>query len=712
MTNQTDQTHKTNKTNKTAQTDESSANRQPEKSKSTADLHLAVGAYLDSRQRYQVQRILSPTVATAEADIPNAPPSAEQTAIVLDQKPLTLSVIQAAQHQASGSKSASMPEMKGGIPAIAQPYLKLEAQMDAAIPYLHDAWQEDGWTVLLLEDRMHWAKLMEEWDDGSPDPFQILRWFDDVAQLWSALEPWHCCQSLLIPQNLCLDEDQCLCLRRLYCHADGEDPTLQDLGQLWLTLLDADAESQSALRHLCEDLDQGKITTVAELRSQLSQIANELQFTASVQAEVAEFADTVDEDNTDQAQAQDKSEWGPDAIATQHNGASTADQTSADQASADQTSAVTAPQSPGSSPQADSETEIAAVGSNAANDAGSQVATPPAENDEQAQDEQAQIDTLPPHVEEPWDKESAEAEIDLDDIDNVDSIEDDGDDSPTIVLPMRLLLIEDAGLTDIGRQRQHNEDSFSIHLDLNKTETPVGRTLRAKGLYILCDGMGGHAGGEVASALAVDILREYFDTHWQDQLPTESEVKEAIRLANRAIYDVNQQNSRLGSGRMGTTLVMLLIQDTHALVAHVGDSRLYRFSRRLGLQQVTVDHEVGQREIQRGVDPDIAYGRPDAYQLTQALGPRDDNFIAPDVEYLDLSEDTLLLLCSDGLSDNDVLETHSQSHVEPLLNVNTSLDEGVAQLINLGNQQNGHDNITAIAVRVRVRPKVEFNKSF
>ena len=79
---------------------------------------------------------------------------------------------------------------------------------------------------------------------------------------------------------------------------------------------------------------------------------------------------------------------------------------------------------------------------------------------------------------------------------------------------------------------------------------------------------------------------------------------------------------RSGSGRMGTTLVMAVVVNHQVVVAHVGDSRLYRLTRQKGLQQITVDHEVGQREIQRGIDPDIAYSRPDAYQLTQALGPR------------------------------------------------------------------------------------------
>ena len=115
---------------------------------------------------------------------------------------------------------------------------------------------------------------------------------------------------------------------------------------------------------------------------------------------------------------------------------------------------------------------------------------------------------------------------------------------------------------------------------------------------------------------------------------------------------------------------------------------------------------MGQREIQRGVEPEIAYARPDAYQLTQALGPRDENFIHPDVQFLDLTEDTLLLLCSDGLSDHDLLETHWRSHLEPLLSSQANLERGVTQLIDLANQYNGHDNITAIAIRVKVRPNL------
>ncbi|ODH01775.1 serine/threonine protein phosphatase [Nostoc sp. KVJ20] len=282
------------------------------------------------------------------------------------------------------------------------------------------------------------------------------------------------------------------------------------------------------------------------------------------------------------------------------------------------------------------------------------------------------------------------------------------DDMPTVVLAMQLSSLEDAGRTDVGRQRHHNEDYFGIETKIHKLELPKSRVLEGHGLYILCDGMGGHAGGEIASELAVNTLRQYFQEHWiANQLPTEESIREAVYLANEAIFKLNQQDARSGVGRMGTTLVMLLIQDTEAAVAHVGDSRLYRLTRKRGLEQVTVDHEVGQREITRGVEASIAYARPDAYQLTQALGPRDESSIDPDVGFFDLNEDTLLLLASDGLSDNDLLETHWQTHLEPLLSSGANLERGVTDLIDLANQHNGHDNITGILIRAKVRPNLE-----
>lgn len=279
------------------------------------------------------------------------------------------------------------------------------------------------------------------------------------------------------------------------------------------------------------------------------------------------------------------------------------------------------------------------------------------------------------------------------------------DDLPTLVLPMQLANLDHAGLTDVGRQRDHNEDYFGIDTRISKIELPRSRAIAARGLYILCDGMGGHAGGEVASELAVLTLQKYFQIYWDTpKLPTEAIIRQGIREANQAIFDRNQQDSRSGVARMGTTLVMLMLQDNHVAVAHVGDSRLYQYTRKQALKQLTTDHEVGQREINRGVEASIAYARPDAYQLTQALGPRDENFVEPDVQFFQIQEDTLFILASDGLSDNQLIETYSQTHLEPLLSTQANLEKGAKDLIDLANKYNGHDNITTVVIRAKVRP--------
>ncbi|WP_035987199.1 serine/threonine phosphatase [Leptolyngbya sp. KIOST-1] len=286
--------------------------------------------------------------------------------------------------------------------------------------------------------------------------------------------------------------------------------------------------------------------------------------------------------------------------------------------------------------------------------------------------------------------------------------DDDGNgpiEAPTMVLPMKLALLDDAGQSHVGQQRHHNEDWFFTQTQLHRVSGPQGTILRAKGLYILCDGMGGHASGEVASQLAVRTLREYLTQHWGgDRLPDHDTLTQAVVTANQAIFDINQSNATSGVGRMGTTLVMVLVHNLSVAVVHVGDSRLYGYSKRLGLRQLTLDHEVGQREINRGVEPALAYARPDAYQLTQALGPRGKEDLVPSIAYHEITEDTLLVLCSDGLSDNDLLERHTSSHLAGLLSAKANLSDGVAQLIDLANEKNGHDNITTILVRIKLQP--------
>lgn len=542
---------------------------------------LPAGSFLDQEERYQLLEDL-PLHQLSQGDI---------QVKVLDCIPLQQSPL-----FALSSHPVKIPDRMDNptpawalaIPAIAKAYLALHSQFYSMVPAIHDAWHWDDRRVLLLEDRSTQPALIEYVQTNSILPSQILHWLQEVTELWIGLEPWHCRQSLLEPQNLRLEvEDQILGLERLYPDPPNATPTLTAVGQFWQTLLncaqltsETEEDELAELQQVVAELAEAELDSVEGLRSRLETLRVQLQ-----------------------------------------------------------------PETPISSPQFNP-TYLGAISDN----------------------------------------------LDL-------------DDSPTMVMPILLESLEASGQTDIGRQRTHNEDDFGIETQVKQRQGARAFSTQHKGLYILCDGMGGHEGGEIASALAVEKLREYFYRHWQDSLPDREVISTGVLFANQAIYDLNQAEQRGGSGRMGTTLVMVLVQDQNVAVAHVGDSRLYRFTRARGLQQVTVDHEVGQREIQRGVDPETAYLRPDAYQLTQALGPRNEDFVSPDVQFFKIEEDTLLILASDGLTDNDLLETHSATHLEPLLSAEMPLEPGVKALIDLANQYNGHDNITAIAVRALVRER-------
>ncbi|MGL5194172.1 MAG: serine/threonine phosphatase [Chroococcales cyanobacterium] len=553
----------------------------PEEPDEEPEEMLSAGSFLDQEERYQLLD-----------DLPlNQLTQGEIQVKVLDCVPLQQSPLFALSSHPVESPDRldnSTPAWALAIPAIAKAYLALHSQFYAIVPAIHDAWHWDDRRVILLEDRSTQPFLIEYVQTNPILPSQILHWLQEVTELWIGLEPWHCRQSLLEPQNLRLDvEDQILCLQRLYLDLPDATPRFTAVGEFWQTLLNSaqlttetEEDEISELEQVVAELVSAEWDSVEGLRSRLETLQSQLQ-----------------------------------------------------------------PPTPISSPQSDP-IYLGAISDN----------------------------------------------LDL-------------DDSPTMVMPILLESLEASGQTDIGRQRTHNEDDFGIETLVKQRQGARAFSTQYKGLYILCDGMGGHEGGEIASALAVEKLREYFHRHWQDSLPNQEVISTGVLFANQAIYDLNQAEQRGGSGRMGTTLVLVLVQDQNVAIAHVGDSRLYRFTRTQGLQQVTVDHEVGQREIQRGVDPETAYLRPDAYQLTQALGPRNEDFVSPDVQFFKIEEDTLLILASDGLTDNDLLETHYLTHVEPLLSAEMPLEPGVKALIELGNQYNGHDNITAVAVRALVRDR-------
>ncbi|MGF1495950.1 MAG: serine/threonine phosphatase [Elainellaceae cyanobacterium] len=577
-------------------------------------------AYLDPDQRYQIVDAL----ATAATKV-----GCEAEVRVVDLRPADPSPLEAwadravIEYSAEAEENHELSEVRDRIvdelpdlPESAAPYVLLQHHLYPSFPQIHDAWSESGCSIVLIEDRDSFPQLAEVLQQASAVNLQVLHWLHEITELWAVLTQQNCCRSLLEISNLRVDEDQILCLRRLYADApDAPPPALKNLGCLWRRLFEpAHQPPHDRIAALYEAMEAEEILTLDEVRSHLELIADQIYQevvaeSASGSAPVAPAADEND------------AEW----------------------------------------------SEVTRNGGSAATNS-------------------------------QWN--GFEISDDLEDFITEE------EDTPTVVLPMQLYNLMDAGLTDIGRQRDHNEDCFSISTEVKKVETPTGRCCVAKGLYVLCDGMGGHAAGEVASAIAVETLQAYFQEHWQDELPTEKLIHRGIVLANQKIYDLNQENATSGSGRMGTTLVLMLVHDTNVAIAHVGDSRIYCYRRKQGLEQLTTDHEVGQREIHRGIDPELAYARPDAYQLTQALGPRGEDFIRPEIRFIEVTEDALFILGSDGLTDNDLLETYCETHVEPLLSSQAHLEQGVFDLVTLANQHNGHDNITAIAVRFKLRPRL------
>ncbi|MEM8611984.1 MAG: serine/threonine phosphatase [Cyanobacteria bacterium P01_H01_bin.105] len=545
----------------------------------------AIGDWLGPQQRY---RLVEPLTLSVDSQKP-------LQAQVTDTKPndMTMSLVEQ-RHRFSLTTPEEAKDKKL-FPLMAYPYLALHSRFFPSIPELQEAWIEDGYSVLMLEDRRQLPDLLTVWQQATLDPLQQVHSFYVMVELWDAMADFQGQGSLLNISNLCMDEDQIVCLRYIEAGSHRHDYRLADMGLLWQSLLQSNDQSLVDLTELTAKIIEGQLDSTDSLKEALVAIADKYQL-------------------------------------------------------------------------------------------GTDISTA-------ASEDVSNINVL--------------ADLDIPGLEDLDIIEDtgmDSIDSPTMVLPMKLTGLEDAGQSHVGQQRDHNEDNYFIQSALSRQETLTSQTLDAKCAYILCDGMGGHSGGEVASQLAVDNLRNYLENHWQSDLPDEAELRRAIGLANQVIYDKNQAEERTGNARMGTTLVMLLVKGTQAVAAHVGDSRLYRYTKRLGLQQITVDHEVGQREIKRGVEPAIAYARPDAYQLTQALGPCGEDILEPSFSYLNLTEDTLLLLCSDGLSDDRLLETHCSTHIEPILRGHKGIEEGVADLIELANEQNGHDNITALVVKLKVKP--------
>jgi len=208
--------------------------------------------------------------------------------------------------------------------------------------------------------------------------------------------------------------------------------------------------------------------------------------------------------------------------------------------------------------------------------------------------------------------------------------------------------------------------------------------------------MGGHDGGEIASMLAVKTIEEYFKTHWLDELPSTASIREAIERANQAIYELNQQENRKGSRRMGTTLVMVQFYDNRMAVAHVGDSRLYRV-RDGELMQITRDHSLLQDQLDSGlITPEEARYSHNKNLVTRALGVEED--VKTDVAEHAVLPGDVYLLCSDGL--NDMVDDEDIALTLSSLSANLPLC--AQQLIDLANDNGGRDNVSVVLVKIRM----------
>jgi protein phosphatase len=245
--------------------------------------------------------------------------------------------------------------------------------------------------------------------------------------------------------------------------------------------------------------------------------------------------------------------------------------------------------------------------------------------------------------------------------------------------------------TDVGRRRRENEDSFCVVPDL--------------GLYVVADGMGGHAAGEVASRLAVKTIRECMGKYMRGEAtlpPGEalgSGSREAayllssIQRANRAIFEMASQRPEYGG--MGTTIVAALAHERIVNLAYVGDSRIYRI-RDGQIVQVSRDHSVVQQHVDQGIlSAEEAQRAHYRHMITRALGLKD----AVEVDLTDLPAmpGDLLLLCSDGLSDllkdSEILAAVA-AHT-------TDLEQGCRALVERANTKGGDDNITVLLIRVQ-----------
>ena len=248
--------------------------------------------------------------------------------------------------------------------------------------------------------------------------------------------------------------------------------------------------------------------------------------------------------------------------------------------------------------------------------------------------------------------------------------------------------IEAFGLTHVGRQRQHNEDALLVAQDAR--------------LFLVADGMGGHAAGEIASRIAVDSITEFivhtkeddgtwphaYDEHFRRAT---NRLMAALRLANTRVLEAMRKDARLRG--MGTTVVACMSDGETMSVAHVGDSRAY-LVREGKLSRLTNDHSWVFEQVQAGMLTEAeAEKHPLRNVITRALGGA--LSVTPDAAEVVSQPGDVYLLCSDGLTgmvpEDEILRLVSENAA--------NLEIACQQLIDVANQRGGLDNITAVLVK-------------
>ena len=255
--------------------------------------------------------------------------------------------------------------------------------------------------------------------------------------------------------------------------------------------------------------------------------------------------------------------------------------------------------------------------------------------------------------------------------------------------------IDSYGKSDVGRRRDINEDYFYVD--------------NSKGLFIVCDGLGGHAAGEVASHKAVEYTLEFLDENWKEVEAANKSpigyfrltqlIERAVHVTCHRIKQLADEHSELSG--MATTLTLLLIVDGNAIVGHVGDSRLY-IKRDNGVFQLTTDHTLLNEITEEFKQVDRNEISRFAHFLTRSVG-RDDTVKVETLMFEARQGDTLLM-CTDGLSNyfktDKVLCESMNGH---------SVNEIAESLVQFANDMGGQDNITAVVIKIEDIDDFELN---